>query len=382
MALHPVFGLVQVAVPVHFPPRRRPLVVTLVISGFPLHRFGRELTPRLWELAHRGAWRPDGGQAVLAASTCPNMLTLVTATGPARHGIYADSVIVGEESLPAWTQTSTVPTLFDIGWQAGRRMVAVLADSHLVPLLAAERAEAHWPSKGRFSPSTRLDERGCAQDAEVGMRLLHAIGDDVDFVLGQFSGVATAGEEAGPDSDVAQDAIIGVDCEIGRLVERLERRWGDVVLCVLSDHDEEPVLTLTPFDLADAVQVARLPATVVHNGAMAFVGGHAPKVDDWLRRRPELMGCRQHGPGLRSVWLPPGSWFGTVEEHRRGVHGGPSAASQLAIVAGGHGAATRIGGELGQRRPGMADWGATLAELLDLELTAATGSSLAVASLY
>lgn len=94
------------------------------------------------------------------------------------------------------------------------------------------------------------------------------------------------------------------------------------------------------------------------------------------------MGCRQHGPGLRSVWLPPGSWFGTVEEHRRGVHGGPSTASQLAIVAGGHGAATRIGGELGQRRPGMADWGATIAELLDLELTAATGSSLAIASPY
>ena len=358
--------------------RPHPLVVVFVVSGFPLHHFGARHTPRLWNLAGNGSYRPGGGLAVLAASTCPNMVSLVTGTGPARHGIYADSVIVKGESTPAWAIGTALPTLFDAGWQAGQRMAVVFGEGHLVRLLGVGRAAAHWPESGRFTSTTRVDSEGRALDTEVAARLAHAVEADVDLVVGQFAGVATASETEGPDSDDALDAIAAVDEEIGRLVGRLERRWNEVVLLVLSDHGEEEVIASEPFDLAKAVSVARLPAAVVHNGAIAFVSGEATCVDDWLRRRPELMGCRQHGPGLRSVWLAPGSWFGSQHEHRRGMHGGLSAASQLAIVSGGHPAARRIGEELALRRPGMADWGATIAELVGVHLTGATGSSMMV----
>jgi hypothetical protein len=60
----------------------------------------------------------------------------------------------------------------------------------------------------------------------------------------------------------------------------------------------------------------------------------------------------------------------------RGVHGGSSTRTQVAVVAGGHPAVAAISRSLADRPPDAPDWAVTLADLLEIELAGATGRSL------
>ena len=83
-------------------------------------------------------------------------------------------------------------------------------------------------------------------------------------------------------------------------------------------------------------------------------------------------------PGLRFVSAETGRWFapaGTTVP-LRGVHGGSSTRTQVAVVAGGHPAVSAIAGSLADRPPDAHDWAVTLADLLEIEVAGATGRSL------
>ncbi len=86
-------------------------VVVVVLDAMPHRLAGPELTPCLWKLAREGGRAPNGGRAVLSASTYPNHATFVTGTDPDVHDIATSKVLKGGEFLPAHAVGPAAPTL-------------------------------------------------------------------------------------------------------------------------------------------------------------------------------------------------------------------------------------------------------------------------------
>ena len=107
-------------------------VVVVVLDAMPHRHVGPELTPVLWSLAREGGRAPNGGRAVLSASTYPNHATFVTGVDPAIHGIATSKAFVDGAFRPAHEVGPAAPTLFDRCSDADRRSVAVFGDQYLV----------------------------------------------------------------------------------------------------------------------------------------------------------------------------------------------------------------------------------------------------------
>ena len=77
------------------------------------------------------------------------------------------------------------------------------------------------------------------------------------------------------------------------------------------------------------------------------------------------------------AWCVPGRTFGFRElPTEPGTHGSPRTRTQVAVVTGGHPAATRLAPRTSARTVSAVDWAPTIATLLELELSHASGRSM------
>ena len=335
-------------------------------------------TPVLAALAAGGGWAPEGGRAVLTSATYPNHATFVTGCDAATHGLWANHVVHDGRVARAQEVGPSVPTLFDACRDAGRRAVAVFGDHNLVGVMGAFEAAEHWPPGGRMPEGRRLDDLGYLHDSGTIADLCAAAAEPFDLLVAQLNEPDTASHVHGPDSEAAIAVFTETDGYVGELVEALRPGWDDTVFAIVSDHDQETVQEDEPVDLHAAVAAAGIDVIPVLEGNGAVLVGDDPLDGAWLAEVPGVDGTMALAPGLRFVSAETGRWFapaGTVLPFK-GMHGGLNTRTQVAIVAGGHPAVGGIAAGLARRRPDAEDWAVTLAELLEVELAAATGRSL------
>ncbi len=268
--------------------------------------------------------------------------------------------------------------MFSACRDAGRRAVAVFGDHHLVPVMGAIDAASHWPPDGRLPQGLRLDELGYLHDSATVDVLCETAAGPFDVLVAQLNGPDTAAHLYGPDSDAALAVYAETDAILGQLVETLLPGWDDTVLVVVSDHDQTAVSDDDPIDLQAMAVAAGVDAIVVLEGDGAVVVGDDRTGGAWLDDVPGVGDTSELAPGWRFVSAEAGRWFAPAGTSvpLRGVHGGSSTRTQVAVVAGGHPAVAAIARSLAARPPDAHDWAVTLADLLEIELAGATGRSL------
>ena len=352
--------------------------VLLVLDAQPHRHVDPAVTPVLCELAAAGGWAAAGGRAVLTSATYPNHASFVTGTDATGHGLYANHVVRDGRVARAYDVGPAGPTVFSACRDAGRRAVAVFGDHHLVPVMGAGDAATHWPPEGRLPEGLRLDEFGYLHDSGTIEVLCETATGSWDLLVAQLNGPDTAAHLYGPDSDAALAVYAETDACLGKLLEALQSRWDETVLMVVSDHDQTAVSDDEPIDLQAVAAAAGLDGIVVLEGDGAVVVGDDPTGGVWLDDVAGVGDASELAPGLRFVSAEKGRWFapaGTTVP-LRGVHGGSSTRTQVAVVAGGHPAVSAIAGSLADRPPDAHDWAVTMADLLEIEVAGATGRSL------
>lgn len=346
-------------------------VVFCILDALPNRHISKELTPRLWELAAQGARSVEGGRAVMAASTYPNIRTFATGVGPSAHGVLVNA----DRRAP-----TEVPTLFSACQEAGVAIEAVLGDQELVAVMGAADADRHWPPDGVLPAGTPTCEFGYPSDAAVLDNLLDAIERRPSVLVTHINDPDTASHLYGPDSPTAIDRFRATDAVVGRLLDALAPQWDETVVIVVSDHDQETVTVPEPVDLVTDAADAGVALEVHDEGSAALVHGDA-EARRWLLRHPALSGHAQVRHRERDGWLVwsfAGTWFGRPEwaGMLQGVHGSPRTQTQIAIVGGGHHAVAGLTASISGRAPHATDWAPTVAALAGVTLPGATGRSL------
>jgi arylsulfatase A-like enzyme len=351
-------------------------VVLVVLDGLPPRHVNPATTPVLAAIGAEGA--AAIGRAVMTSATYPNHATFVTGTTPEDHGLVANWVYHDGRPRPAHHVGPAVPTLFDACARAGRRSAAVFGDHRLVGVMGARRADYHWPPEGRIPEGSRRDRYGYAADQEVVERLADLWGQTWDLVVGHLNEPDTAGHIDGPDSLAAAASYRETDRALGRVVTDLRPVWDDVVLIALSDHDQLPVdLSCPPIDL----QTAAGPHLIaIPEGSASVVWGDDDSQGAWLADVDGVSGHEELRPGVRVVWASQGRVFALPEGAHAGVmrghHGGAETRDQVVVVGGGHQRVAELCQAVAGTAPAAQDWAATVAQLLDIPLSTATGRSL------
>jgi arylsulfatase A-like enzyme len=352
-------------------------VVFTVLDALPARHVSAQHTPVLHELASGGGWVRDGARAVMTSATYPNHATFATGTVPTDHGIVTNWVPEVGRVVPAWKRGPSVPTLFDAARAAGRASAAVLGDQHLVGVMGATAADAHWPPNGVPPDGTRLDAMGYADDRDTAVEIVAALESDAELVVAHLNGPDTYAHLFGPDSE---DALAGYhDTDALLAVMREHLSWDDTVWIIASDHDQEPVHEREPVDLQGEAERRGLPLFALPEGSASLVcGDGALDADRWLREVDGVEGTEPFplagGLDCLLAWCAPGRAFGFGDTPtRQGTHGGPRTCAQVAVVAGGHDAAGALANAVERGVVGAADWAPTIAALLELDLPTASG---------
>jgi predicted AlkP superfamily pyrophosphatase or phosphodiesterase len=231
-----------------------PLVVCLVLDAMPRRHLGPALTPNLWTLAEG---TPAAGRAMLSSSTYPNFATFATGVTPEQHGIWSNRIVVDGCVRSAAEIGPLSPTVFDLASRGGVATAAVFGDQFLVGVTGADRADLHWPIDATLPAGTMTDSFGYLIDEETGPRILGAVDALADepngFLLAQLNGPDTAGHRFGPDSREAAHTFADTDAWVGRIARSLRPIWDNVVLVVLSDHDQVTVTNQDPTEFGGLV---------------------------------------------------------------------------------------------------------------------------------
>lgn len=352
-------------------------VVFLVLDGFPNRHVGADVTPRLWALADEAGPPPGRALGVMPADTYPNHATFVTGAEPAVHGIVANWFWTDDELRPAWEVGLRSPTIFDACGEAGRATALVAGDQHLIGVMGGDRADHHWPPGGELPDGTLEDGLGYANDTETLPRLLDTLAAGYDLVVGHLNRPDTVGHLDGPDTAWGMEGYRECDALLGGLREVLDPEWGDTVLIVTSDHSMETVSPDDPLDLTTRAEAGGL--TYVPAGGVALLRGDDPERGVWLDSIDGVDGHRPIDPETRLLWTKPGRWFGfSGVAGYRGMHGNPATLEQVAVVSGGHPAASALGGVVARGTVSIraVDWAPTMAGLLGVTLGGATGRNL------
>jgi hypothetical protein len=337
-----------------------PLVTMVVLDGFPDRHVHATRTSTLWSLAESGT--RTVGWAAMTSATYPNHATFVTGADPCDHGLVANDVFDGDDvPMPSWRIGPGLPTLFDR--LAGRHTEAVLGDHHLVPVMGARHASAHWPPGGRRPAGAALDPYGYVDDAVTIELLVEAAARCPELLIAQLNGPDTFGHLHGPDSPPAIESHRRVDAHLARVVSALD--WSRSVLVVVSDHDQEGGWIEEPIDIAANAVACGVEVSVINEGTAAIVRGWPSSGPDLERIEGVVATAPIAGTTDMLVWCEPGHWFGTSTDERTiGVHGGPRTRAQVAIVAGGHPAAAQLGAAVAGRRVHAREWAPLILALL------------------
>lgn len=335
-------------------------VVFVVIDALPVDLVGEEHTPHLVQLAAEGGSNPEGGRAVLSTATYPNHASFATGLAPVDHGILVNRVWDGREFRPASEIGPRGDTIFTVARQAGRSSAIVVGDHHLVGVMGGFEAGCHWPPDGR-RPDVELDAFRYAANRAV----LDAIDEtglvDADLCVVHFNEPDTASHRFGPGSPELAECVRRTDAALGELLDRLRPAWDDTVVMVVSDHDQEQV-TAHGVDLAAELADHDLPGVVETEGTAALVMGGPPI--DVVRSLESVAGAHAIDADNTIVWGRPGVVFGPWLDELHGSHGSPRCARQVAVVGGGHLAATAVGEAVASARPDATWWAPTIMQLL------------------
>ncbi len=349
--------------------------VTFVIEdALPNRWVGPEVTPHLWALQTEGGRCEAGGEAVMSTATYPNHASFSTGLRPVDHRVMVNRVWTGSEFVSSDSVGPVGETVFEAARRAGRSTAAILGDHKLVGVMGAHDADVLWPPGG-VRPDVALDEfRYAANQAVLEAYDSHHPGPAaVDLTVVHFNDPDTAGHIYGPDSPEACERLRRTDADLGRLIERLRSEWDDMVVIVVSDHDQETVWG-NGFDLAAVFDQLGLPGTIEPEGTAALVVD-GPDTET-LRGLEGVQGAVEVDATSTLVWGPAGQVFGPWHESLHGAHGGPRCRTQVAAVGGGHPVVADLAASLGRRRPSAIDWAPTLAALCRFELPDAAGRSL------
>jgi arylsulfatase A-like enzyme len=358
-------------------------VVLLGLDGFPHRAVRPDLTPRVWRLAEGGGRASDGGLTGKPSSTYPGFCTLLTGRMPSAHGVRTTGSQQGV--LPEWAGTwgrPRVPTLFDALRAAGLRSAAVQGDHLMHPMLGTEAATWIWPPGGLVLPGTRLDDHGYPVNAAVRGPLLEAAADrSLSFLFGHLNEADTIGHDTGPDSAESTRCYEATDAVVGEVLDALEPDWSETLVVIVSDHDMEARTDRPPIDLLAVPGIQAVASDVVADGGAALLrlraGIPIAAAAEAVMRVPGVAGWSEGSREMIIVDAQPGWIFDAWRLRFAGYHGGPSTATTVAIVGGGHPAVGTIASTLGRRRPHLADWAPTISQVLDLRPEPQVGSSLA-----
>jgi len=340
----------------------RPRVVFAILDAFPHRHVSAALTPVLWRLAEEGGRAPNGGRAVLTASTYPNHASFVTGAQPEQHGIVTSRAWVEGEMRPAQEVGPSGPTLFDDCRAAGLRSVGLFGDQNLVPVCGALAADAHWPPRGVLPEDAPRGGLGYAADRAV-VEAADALAiDTADLVVLQLDETDTARHLHGPDAPGALEQCRATDAAFGELLERLRPGWDETVVIAVSDHDNEAVEP-GAVDLHAEARARGLDVHIEHDGTACLVFGRATR--EALLALPTVIGAVPLAQDRFVVWGPPGQQYG-IDWGLRGQHGSPRTLTQLAIVGGGHPEVARVARWLDGATPAATEWAPWIRELLGI----------------
>ncbi len=340
------------------------VVVLVVLDAFPYDGMSAERTPALWSLAEEGGAAPDGGRAVLSASTYPNHATFATGVGPAAHRILTSQARVDGAFVPAQEAGPAVPTLFDDCRAAGRRAVAVFGDQNLVGVCGARSADVHWPPDGVLPEGAPRGALGYGADRAVLSALDEIDVGSADFLFMQLDETDTARHLHGPRTDEAFAQCRATDAAFGEILERLRPRWDETLVLAVSDHDQEAV-NEGAVDLAAAARGQGLEVEVAHDGTAALVVGDVPR--ERLLELEGVAGAQALDADCTLVWGEAGQQFG-IDWGLKAQHGSPRTAKQLAVVGGGHASARAVAREIAASPPAATRWAGVVREVLGLPL--------------
>ncbi len=334
----------------------------------------------MWGLATARARRPAHCRAPLPATTHPSFATLLTGASPARHRVRTTTRRHG--TVPDWVGATTVrvPTLLDACLDAGRVAAAVMGDHELLRVLRAEAVPDHWPPDGS-TDGIALDAHGYPTNDAVRPRLLEAAADPgLDLLFGHLNEADTVGHDHGPVSAVALDCHARTDALVASVVDALRPGWAATLLVIVSDHGMAPIQDGRRLDPCEDARLSRWIDDWLGDGGAALVRLRAGTgAQSAMRRAVELDGIESAAiaaPDQLLLTAARGHAFAGTPDGGRGGHGGPGTRRALAIVAGGHPATAALRDVVDAHPPAMEDWAPTLAGLLGVPLSDATGRDL------
>ncbi len=339
-------------------------IIFVVIDALPNRWVSEKWTPNLWEIAMEGGWNPLGGRAVLSTATYPNHASFVTGRDPSSHGIFVNRVWDGSEFVISSKIGPQGDTLFRAAKRSGVSSAVVVGDHKLIGVMGASEADVCWPPDGERQ-DVALDEFRYAADASV----LDAVDSTdllkADFAFVHFNEPDTVCHIFGPDAMETRERIRETDASLGTLVERCKPEWGDAVMIVVSDHDQEEVVEYG-FDLAEVLSQKGLPGVVENEGTCAVVVDGPDTTA--LTNIDEIEGASILDDRHTLVWGKSGHIFGPWLEDLHGSHGSPRTSTQVAVVGGGHSKVNELASLIAKERPSAVDWAKHISGLLELGL--------------
>jgi arylsulfatase A-like enzyme len=340
-------------------------VLFVVLDGLSPRHVDGEVMPVLASLARDGGWCRPGVVGVLPSSTYPNHATFVTGVTPSVHGLVANEIPGDNGPVPAWELGPRVPTLFDAMSAAGRPSAAVFGDHHLVGATGADRATFWWP-RGEHTDTVARDILGYAKDRETAAVVVDACQQGAELVFAQLNQSDTAAHLFGPDSAEAIGQYGRSDSHLGAIVDPLRDRWDEWAVIIVSDHSQETVTEPEPIDLHGPARRLGREGLVLDDGAAAVAGGSLARDTEWMSAVPGVENTLRLDGSTVLAWAAPGRYFSSQEVPVRGVHGSPRTTPQVAVVTGGHPAASELADRISRDRPSSLSWAAAMAQLLGL----------------
>jgi predicted AlkP superfamily pyrophosphatase or phosphodiesterase len=329
--------------------------VFVILDGMPARH-----VPRLPCLSSLGVFTV--GESVMTSATYPNHATFVTGVPPATHGLVANILMHDGAIRMAHHVGPSVPTLFD----TDVRSIVVVGDHHLIGVMGATAASYHWPPDGDLPAATPRDRYDYASDSAVVSALASVVGEPWELLVVHLNEPDTAGHIDGPDSPAAFASYSSTDAALGSVVSLLQPWWDDLVVIVVSDHDQQEVdMSLEPIDL----QMRAIPEG---SAAVLWEQGSA----EWLSDVDGVAGHEEIKPGVHMAWASPGRVFAIPAAFSPGVmhghHGGIDTRDQVVVVAGGHPRASELASAVRGTRPPATAWAPTMASLLGVPFDGAS----------
>jgi arylsulfatase A-like enzyme len=247
-------------------------------------------------------------------------------------------------------------------------------------LLCTAEADVRWPPDERVPEGIATDAYGYPANQEVLEHLLPVVADAAyPFVFGHMNESDTAGHEHGPESEAAQACYRKTDSDVGKILEALKPIWNDTIVIVVSDHDMDTE-TDSPIDIERQNDVRELIDGVIPDGGAALV--HLRDRDSMVRATQAIAAMdgvttvEPMSPDVLIAGARKGRRFTSPAAHPGGFHGGPASARSVSIVGGGHPLASRIAASLERKRPHLADWAPTIAQIFGVSIDSDGGSLL------